>query len=289
MQNHTPPLELSALVIGTGYLGSALAQSMLSTNYKVYGVTRESTPQPLISAGGISIKADLKNSDSLADLPDTHYIFTCAAPGKNQKYSDIYVDGTRNVIKELKRRSYSKLRKSVLVSSTGIWGNHFGQWVDEKTPPSYSDEKSSVLTEYEKLWLSSGLPVTVARLAGIYGPERHRIFKISEHIQNHVSQSDRYVNLIHRDDAISALLILLEKGKCGEVYCVCDDHPALESERNEWIAEQLGYSNTQKVCQTRGLAQGKRCSNAKLRNLGWRPLYPSYCEGYLKLLSDKKS
>lgn len=124
----------------------------------------------------------------------------------------------------------------------------------------------------------------MARLAGIYGPERGYLFqKIAA--QKKIEEHERWINQIHRDDAVGAILFLLEKKKKG-IFNVCDDEPVLLSEFCKWTCELLQkplvkITTPKKTFRKRGMTN-KKVSNSKLRALGWELNFPSFREGYTR-------
>lgn len=147
----------------------------------------------------------------------------------------------------------------------------------EESPAIPDRETGLILREAEDLTLQNG--GCVARLAGIYGPSRsvllRRFFTGEAVIEG---DGSRFVNQIHRDDAASAIVQLVESAAAG-IFNVSDDAPLSQREVYEWLATHFGKPvpptgpvNTERK---RGVTH-KRVSNAKLRELGWFPRYPSF-------------
>ena len=151
----------------------------------------------------------------------------------------------------------------------------------EDSPAEPARETGKILRTAEDLVLANrGI---VVRLGGIYGPGRSALLKkflSGDAILD--PGDDRFVNQIHRDDAASAIQLLVTRDESlGEVYNVVDDHPILQSECYRWLAATLNRPSpaTGRSTSTRKRGDSnKRVSNAKLREIGWRPRYPSFAE-----------
>jgi nucleoside-diphosphate-sugar epimerase len=169
----------------------------------------------------------------------------------------------------------------LFVSSRRLYAQTGGEWVTEESAAEPKHETGKILREAEQLTIDhDGL---VLRLAGIYGPRRSHLlrkFLAGEAIVD--PENDRFVNQIHRDDAASALFLLLDgQSLTHEIFNVVDDQPILQSECHRWLAEKLkrplppvGRSTSKSK---RG-RNNKRVSNAKLRGLEWKLGYPNFAE-----------
>jgi nucleoside-diphosphate-sugar epimerase len=132
-----------------------------------------------------------------------------------------------------------------------------------------------MLLKTEEAVLKSGQPAIILRLSGIYGPGRNRILSIKEGRVKPVL-SGTFMNRIHVDDVVSAIVLLLNKGVPGEIYLASDDQPCTEREFYMWLKVQ-GLVNDEGP-------KGKKCTNRKLKSIGWKLSYPSYLQGYTALL-----
>src|SRR4029077_17554786 len=141
---------------------------------------------------------------------------------------------------------------------------------------------SRILLEVEKLILEKG--GIIARLAGIYGPQRSAL--LSKFLNGTATidpNNDRFINQAHRDDIASALFLLLnrEAQTSAQIYNVVDDQPLLQSECYRWLAQRLNRTlpPARKSEQPRKRGDSnKRVSNTKLHQLGWTPVYPTFAD-----------
>lgn len=274
------------VIAGCGDVGTALAQQLLARGWQVYGLRRDPTQLP---EGIVPIAADLTQADKPADWPaKVDYLVYCPAAGKRdpELYQQLYVDGLEHVLAWVKS-SGQRLNYLLQVSSTGVYAQSEGEWVTENSRALADSPTSQKLLAAEDTALRSGVPASVVRLAGIYGPGRNRLIQQVRDGLQVPAEPPQYTNRIHRDDAVSLLSHLLALADQRELLAPCylgvDDEPASLFEVTSWLAEQLGTSlQADGPVSTR--TGSKRCSNALVRESGWQPAYPSFREGYAELL-----
>ena len=269
------------LIAGCGYVGQAAADLFRLRGWAVEGWTRSAESAARLSGKpyrirqiDISQRAEVAESAPAASGFDA--VIHCASSkgGDAELYRELYLGGVRNLLEIFPG---SKL---VFTSSTSVYAQRDGSWVTEESETKPMRETSRILLETESLVLASG--GIVARLAGIYGPGRSAILnKFLARTAITDSENDRFVNQVHLDDIASALFVLLNQERGGEIYNVVDDQPVLQSECYRWLAERLncplppfGRSMQRRK---RG-DSNKRVSNAKLRRLGWTPQYPTFAD-----------
>ena len=276
------------VIVGCGDVGTALAERLLQCGWQVSGLRRDPSTLP----DGIGrIAADLTNPQKPADWPDkVDYLVYCPAAGRRDPdlYQSLYVDGLQHVLTWLKD-SRHKLRHLLQVSSTAVYAQSAGEWVTENSAALAASATAPLLIQAEDVALRSGVPASVVRLGGIYGPGRNRLI---EQVRNGLHVPDipvQYTNRIHRDDAASLLEFLLLEADQGELLAPCylgvDDEPAPLREVAGWLAEQLGVELLGEG-PTANRVGSKRCSNELAREMGWEPQYPSYREGYSSMLES---
>jgi nucleoside-diphosphate-sugar epimerase len=175
-----------------------------------------------------------------------------------------------------------------------VYGQTDGGWVTEDSPTQPDSETARLLVATEQTWRSAGakgLPVTILRLAGIYGPARcywlNQFLTGQARLDEH---SRRYLNMIHREDAAHAIMAALERPglAAGRIFNVADDSQVTVRELYQWLAEALQRPlppETDRAADAprKRAVTNKRVSNARLKaELGWRPRYPTYREGFLE-------
>jgi nucleoside-diphosphate-sugar epimerase len=177
----------------------------------------------------------------------------------------------------------------LFVSSSGVYGQQQGEWVDETSSADAQGYSGRIMLQAENLALSSGLPASVVRLTGIYGPGREWLLGQVRQGYRVATEPPLYGNRIHADDAAGLLAYLLQADALGvaldDCYIGVDDEPAPLHEVVAWLREQLGVSHWAAESTVRR-AGSKRCSNARAKALGWTPRYASYREGYSAILQQ---
>jgi nucleoside-diphosphate-sugar epimerase len=200
-------------------------------------------------------------------------IVHCASSGRGgpEEYRQVYLEGIRALYFLLEPRQL------IFTSSTSVYAQNDGSWVDEDSPAEPQRETGRILVEAEKFVLARG--GAVARLAGIYGPRRSVL--LQKFLTGEAVIEDggaRFINQVHRDDAASAFFRLAATRAQG-VFNVADSTPASQRETYAWLAEHFGRAlppeGTADVDRKRGVTN-KRVSNAKLLSLGWTPRYASF-------------
>lgn len=278
-----------ALIAGCGDIGGRLAARLLDEGWFVHGLRRDTRK---LGAGVLPVAGDLQAASMPAEWPaqPLDYLVYCAAASTHDEagYRAAYIEGLQHALDWLKQAGQSP-RRILFVSSSSVYGQSTGEWVDETSPVEPTGFSGQLMLQAEQVAHASGLPATVVRLTGIYGPGRERFVSQVREGYRVTRQPPLYGNRIHADDAAGLLAFLLQADLAGQPLQPCyigvDDAPAALDEVVDWLRERLGvtrWSDTQSVRRT----GSKRCSNARARALGWAPQYPSYREGYGQLLAQ---
>lgn len=253
-----------ALVVGCGFVGSELARRLQLHGRDVAAVTRTGTSL----AGVDDVPADVTDPD--LDLPQAQVVFYLVSSHDRtaEAYRRVHVDGVRNVARAVDA-------PIVKASSTSVFGHARGAWVDEGTPPDPASDPARVLLEGEDEVLERG--GVVVRFAGLYGPGRNPARRYTG--EGTVRRG--YVNLIHRDDAATAIQHAAFAGD-HDLYVAVDDEPVDKHDLARWIHDRTGGDLPDLIDEAR--RPNKRCSNQRLRGEGWEPAYPTFREGLKDLL-----
>ena len=280
-------------ILGCGYVGLELGRQ-LRAGHEVVGVRRSDAGMDAIEQAGFEgVRADVTDDDSLAAVPDADWVvFAASSGGRGADVArEVYVEGLKTAIDHFWSRDDAPERL-VYTSSTGVYGDHGGAWVDEETPLSPQTEKTKVLAEAERVARERpteyGGHGTVARYAGLYGPDRYRL---PRYIDGPVTEG--YLNMVHRTDAAGSVRFLLEGDHRHEVVLVVDDEPVEKWAFADWLAEACGVELPPKqtteerlddpelsATAKRRIQTSKRCSNDRLRELGYEFAYPTFRAGY---------
>jgi len=288
---------MRVVVVGCGYVGLALASQLADRGHAVTGVRRSTAGLEAIEAvsrGVDAVRADVTDPNSLGRLPDADaVVFAASSGGRGATAAKaVYVTGLGNVIDEYGSRA-SPPNRIVYTSSTGVYGDHGGGWVDEYTPVEPTTEKTRVLAEAERVArersTDAGIDGTVVRFAGLYGPDRYRLRR---YLDGPVTAG--YLNMVHRADAAGAIRHLLEADAARDgTVVIVDDKPVDKHAFADWLADACGVERPAKQSAGERIAAGdlspaaerrirtsKRCSNARLRGLGYEFVHPTFRSGY---------
>ncbi len=273
------------LIAGCGDVGSQLGLLLADEGHEVWGLRR--SPQNL-PASVRPFAADLSQPETLTDLPAglDQVFYTAAATGRtDDAYRAAYVEGPRHLIAALHRGDHA-IDRFLFTSSTGVYGQDAGEWVDEASATHPLTFTGRHLVEGEAVVRSSPWTTVVARLAGIYGPGRNRLIHRAREGAAIVRQPPSYTNRIHRDDCASMLAHLRTIDSPNPVYIGVDHAPAPLAEVIDWICDQQGWRVPPDAApgQESRRTGNKRCSNQRLLASGYSFHYPTYREGYGALL-----
>ncbi|MCY1417325.1 hypothetical protein D9M71_328570 [compost metagenome] len=278
------------MIVGCGDVGSRLGVQLAEKGWSVYGLRRNVAALPSVVR---PVVGDLADPACPADWPRgelDYVVFTAAANQHDEAgYRAAYVDGLRNALGWLQQCG-QRPKRLLFVSSSGVYAQQDGEWVDETSAAEAEHFTGRVMLDGERLALGSGIPASVVRLTGIYGPGREWLLNQVRQGYRVASAPPVYANRIHADDAAGLLACLIEADARGvalqDCYLGVDDEPAALAEVVGWLRERLGVTEWSEQQEMRR-AGSKRCSNARARALGWVPRYPSYREGYAAILEGK--
>jgi nucleoside-diphosphate-sugar epimerase len=279
-------------ILGCGYVGLELARQ-LGDDHEVVGVRRSTDGLDAVEAtGATAVRADVTDAEALAAVPDVDaVVFAASSGGRGAEAAErVYVDGLETAIEAFGNRDAPPDRL-IYTSSTGVYGDHGGGWVDETTDLSPTTAKTRVLAEAERIAdevaPEYGIDGGVVRFAGLYGPDRYRL---ERYLEGPVTEG--YLNMIHRDDAAGVVRFALESTD-ERLLLAVDDEPVEKHAFADWLADECGVARPPKRTKAERLEEddlsatarrrietSKRCSNARLHELGYEFEYPTYREGY---------
>lgn len=270
------------LLAGCGDLGGRVAQRLLARGDEVFALRRQ---PPLQDPGGICWwRGDLTRVESLHPLPGgiTRLVYL-PTPDRREvsAYRAIFIDGLRHLLDAL---DLDALQRVLLVSSSAVYGEHAGAWVDESTPPAPLGFNGEVLLQAEQALAARKLPAVVLRLAGLYGPGRLQLLDRLRVGQARVPRAQpHWANRMHADDAAAAIVHLLDLRKPLSLYLGVDDMPLPLDQLYDHLASLLGVPPAADGPAPAAVGS-KRLSNARLRASGFVPRWPDSRDGYAALL-----
>jgi nucleoside-diphosphate-sugar epimerase len=267
------------LVVGCGYVGLPLALHFRQQGYEVGAWVRSAESAEALKRYDfekvvVGSVADEALWDGLGDYDGVIH-GASSGRGGAEAYREVFLEGARRMVER------QKVARKLFISSTSVYGQTEGEIVTEELGAEPATETGKILREAEEVALAGG--AIVVRSAGIYGPGRGVLFEKLRRGEA-VIEGDgaRWMNQIHRDDLVSALAFLWERGESGEIYNASDNEPVRARDFYAWGSEFLGVamppSGAVKLERKRGVTS-KRVSNAKLRGLGWAARFPSFRDG----------
>jgi len=276
------------LSIGHGYSARALARRLLlAGGWRVIGTTRSAENAAALEAEGVE-PVVWPGADLSGLLGQASHVLSSVAPGPS---GDPVVAALGP---ELGRRAPG-LDWAGYLSTTGVYGDREGEWVDENSPLAPSTERGRQRVAAEAAWQALGLPLHVFRLAGIYRPGRGPFRKLREGTARRIVKPGQVFSRIHVDDIARALEASILHPRPGAVYNLCDDEPAPPQDVLAEAARLLGQPPPPEVpfeeAELSPMAQSfysesKRVSNARVKEeLGLRLLHPTYREGLAAILA----
>ena len=280
----------SALIFGCGYLGRRVAERWLHAGVQVHVVTRSEANAAVFRAAGYkAMVADVTRPHTLGNLPTVDTVLFAVGYDRSgdKSIEEVYVDGMQNVLTALPRA----IARLIYISSTGVYGDASGDWVDEQTPtdPQRPGGKASLAAEnlIRDSWFADR--GVLLRLAGIYGPHRVPYRQQLEQGEPLEATENGYLNLIHVDDAAKVVVELSDLRHAIEgplTYCVSDGNPVVRGEYYREVARQLGTPEPRFVApppnspRAARAAADKRVSNSLLlSDLQLTLAYATYREG----------
>ena len=282
------------LVLGAGFSGRAIAETFKAAGYAVAGTTRSQEKADTLSARGI--EAILYDGETISDalmaaMRQATHLVQSIAPGKSG--DPLFRAGVPPITDLM-----PDLRWAGYLSTVGVYGDHMGAWVDEDTPVHPVSARSVERMEAEGKWLSfsqtSGVPVAVLRLAGIYGPGRNALRNVAEGTARRLVKKDQVFNRIRVED-IGAAALFLSEGGHGGVFNITDDEPGPPQDVVAEAARLMGADMPPEVpFETAELSpmarsfygENKRVSNARIRSLGFEFRYPNYRMSLAQMWTD---
>lgn len=279
---------MQTLIVGCGYLGLRVARLWREGGHRVSAVTRSAERAAALRAEGLTpIVADVMRPETLSGLPSADVLLYAVgfdrAAGHAQR--EVYVQGLQNVLHAASER----VARWMYISSTSVYGQSAGEWVDEESACDPASEGGRVCLEAEQFLRRGGdrgiAEAVVLRLSGIYGPGR--LIARLDGLRSGTPVSgdpEAWLNLIHVADAARIAAACAEHGGADRTFLVSDDRPVTRREYYTRLAEVAGAPapefTGQDAARARTAGLNKRCRNARVkRELGVELLYPTIAEG----------
>lgn len=277
------------LIVGCGALGRTLAVNLTAAGHAVTGLKR--TPSAANHDNFQYCYADITQPLELINLDtDFEFIFFIVAPDSRNEnsYSEIYEHGLENVLNKFVQANSSA--PWIFVSSTSVYGQSRGEWVDEGSPTIPEKLTSAKILNAEQKLVKLNPKNVIVRFSGIYGPGREYLLRMAKQSPAIQQNPPYYTNRIHQDDCVNVLQFLLEQQLLGrkleQCYLASDNDPAPLWDVVSWLAEHLGSHPPVPKEVAVDCDLNKRCKNKKLIDLGYAFRYPDYKAGYSGLILE---
>lgn len=274
------------LIIGCGYVGCRLAQEWLSRGSTVAALARNPERADELAKLGVSpVPGDLKDIWSLRRLDVAEKLIYYLAPPPAGGTNDTWM---RNFVAALPVNRPPA--RCILVSTTGVYGDHQGEWVDEEAELRPATDRARRRLDAERVLRTWGtvrrVPVVVLRVPGIYGPGRLPLARLRAREPVVQEQECPYTNRIHVDDLVQACIAAADHGLADNTYNICDGTPGTMTEYFNTVADVFGLPRppvvTMQQARTRltpgmlsYMSESRRLRNDKmLSELGVRLRYP---------------
>ena len=279
-------MNKTLLSIGHGFSARALSELLVLDGWRVIGTTR--SPQKAQALESQGVEAVIWPGDELPFQQVTH-LLTSVAPTDD---GDPVLNAHREQL-----RAAKNLEWVGYLSTTGVYGDHDGAWVDESTPLAPSTKRGEARTRAEAEWSKLGLPLHIFRLAGIYGPGRGPFSKVRSGKARRIIKPGQVFSRTHVEDIAQVLYASIKNPNPGRAYNVCDDDPAPPQDVIAYAAELLGVPVPEAIniedaemseMARSFYAESKRVRNDRIKTeLGITLKFPDYKSGLRALLESE--
>ncbi|MDQ2094215.1 SDR family oxidoreductase [Rhodalgimonas zhirmunskyi] len=277
------------LTFGQGYSGDAIARHLAPQGWTVFGTTRDAANAPRIDATGAT-PLIWPGTDITPALAQATHLLISAAPGPGG--DPVLAEFGSNIAKLAPNLTWVGY-----LSTTGVYGDHGGDWVDENTPLTPSTKRGIARQHAEEAWAAQGLPLHIFRLAGIYGPGRGPFSKVRQGTARRIIKPGQVFSRIHVADIAQIVAASMARPEPGAIYNLCDDDPAPPQDVIAHAAKLLDlplppeedFETAEMTPMARSFyAESKRVRNDRIkRDLGITLRYPTYREGLAAILASE--
>ncbi len=281
-------MDKRLLSFGHGFSARAVAARLVPEGWHIVGTTRSAEKLEAIAATGVEPLL-WPGSDPRALIAEFPNILISAGPGPDG-------DPVLAALRDAFVTAAPQMRWVGYLSTTGVYGDHQGGWVDEQTSLNPATKRGQARVAAEAAWQAiDDLPLHIFRLAGIYGPGRGPFAKVRNGTARRIIKQGQLFSRIHVDDIAQALELSLNTPTPGEIFNLCDDDPAPPQDVIGYAAELLGvpippaipFEEAEMTPMARSFyAESKRVRNDRAKKiLGWKPSYPDYRSGLADMLA----
>ena len=274
------------VLFGAGYC-SKFILPLIPISWKIIG-THKKKPNNENKAEKYNIErysfSDfIKNKKSL--LNGVTHILNSIPPNET---GDIVLKEICEILKDS-----NKIKWIGYFSTTGVYGDHDGNWVNEtselKTKVTRSKNRIKAESQYLESYKSNNLPVHIFRLPGIYGPDRSVLDRIRNKNIKIIKKENQFFSRVHVKDIATCIKMSMDSPTPGEIYNVSDDYPCSTQELITYGCNLIGYKVPEEISfhdksineMTKSFyLENKKISNKKIKEkIGWKPKFKDFKEG----------
>lgn len=285
---------MKLLIFGYGYSARFLVAEMQAPHDAVRVTTRSPEKARSLAEEGLTARV-FPGTDMAADIAwASHILITAGPEGGHDPVLAHAGDAFAAHAKQIDWVGY--------LSTTGVYGDHGGGWVDETTPLTPTTERGRARVAAEGGWMAllrdHGLPLHIFRLAGIYGPGRGPFEKVRDGTARRIIKENQVFSRIHVADIAQVLIASMNRPDPGAIYNLCDDDPAPPQDVIAHAATLLGLPLPPAIAFEQAAlspmaasfyAESKRVDNRRIKaDLGVRLRYPDYRAGLAALLAQER-
>ncbi|GHA47489.1 NAD(P)-dependent oxidoreductase [Amylibacter ulvae] len=277
------------LSIGHGYSARAIACGLIGDGWTIYATTRSVEQARVLQGEGV-IPIIWPDTDLTPFITKATHIVSSVAP-------DEHGDAVLNAYSDEIAAQKDRLEWVGYLSTTGVYGDHDGGWVDEETPLNPTTQRGKYRQAAEQEWQTLGLPLVIFRLAGIYGVGRGPFSKLRAGTARCIVKKNQVFSRIHVDDIAQVVIASMRNPDAGNVFNVCDDDAAPPQDVIAYGAKLLGipapipedFETADMRPMARSFyAESKRVRNDRIkRALGVTLKFPDYKTGLQALLKTE--
>jgi nucleoside-diphosphate-sugar epimerase len=281
--------QMKMLVFGFGYTASHISSLLRRKGYEFVATVRTRAKAHNVNQAGVTARVYSSNhadAQIVEDIRSSDAILMSVPPNE---HGDPVLRSFAGQIAQA-----GNLRWVGYLSTVGVYGDHAGNWVDEKTPTMTENGRLLDRTTAEKQWLALG--AHVFRLSGIYGPGRNQLVQLAAGTARRIVKPNQVFNRVHVADIATVIEASLTKSRPGSIYNVTDNEPAPPQVVVEFAARLCGLAPPPEIpfesAELSPMARSFYSHNRRVRNdlireeLGVALSYPSYREGLAALRAE---
>jgi len=279
------------LCFGFGFCAATLTKHLQAQNWQISATCREAEKTARLEKN--AIRPILLDGRKLTpkQIGDATHILLSAAP--DEKIGDPIFALAGEALQDMA----AQFAWAGYLSTTSVYGDYGGAWVDENTPLNATTKRGQRRIAAEKAWATTNLPMHYFRLAGIYGPGRNALKSLENGTAQRIDKQGQVFSRIHVEDIAQILMASMAQANLGRIYNLCDDEPAAPQKVIEYAADLMKRPSPARggfrERRVGGMGDAVGSDNEGVKNtrvktqLGITLKYPTYREGLTELWESR--